>query len=62
MTAENILYEIAGGFAASLLTTIFLCLVFYRTGPKRDLTAEIMEGLRKPTWKVITATKPEDKK
>lgn len=44
MTAENNLYAIAGGVAASLLTTLSCCLVFYRTEPKRDATAS--EALR----------------
>lgn len=58
MTAENILYAVAIGVASSLLTTIFLCLVFHWMEPKHDNIKDILIGLRKPQWKV-TKWKPK---
>lgn len=36
MTAENILYAVAGFVAGSLLVTIFICLVFRATEPRKE--------------------------
>ncbi|MFA5378662.1 MAG: hypothetical protein WC455_23120 [Dehalococcoidia bacterium] len=56
---EIALYIIAGVFIGSFLATAFICLVFRATEPKRDVTAEILEGLREPTWKVPVETKKD---
>ena len=56
---EIALYIIAGAFVVSVLTTAFICLVFRATEPKRDVTAEILEALREPTWKVPVETKKD---
>ena len=56
---EIALYIIAGAFVGSIFMTAFICLVFRATEPKRDVTAEILEGLREPTWKVPVETKKD---
>lgn len=57
MTSETIPYVIAGFLLGSLSMTLLCCLLFRAVEPKRDVTAEILEGLREPTWKTTTTKK-----
>jgi len=59
MTKTEVAYLIFGVLSGSILMTLFWCLVFRATEPKRDVTAEILEGLREPTWKVPVETKKD---
>jgi hypothetical protein len=61
MTTTEVTYLIFGVLSGSILMTLFWCLVFRATEPKRDVTAEIFEGLREPMWKIPPET-PEGRK
>jgi hypothetical protein len=57
MTSETMPYAVAGFLSGSLFMTLIFCLILRAVEPKRDVTAEIMDGLREPTWKTTTTTR-----
>jgi hypothetical protein len=60
MSSEIIPYAVAGCLVGILLMALICCLLFRAVEHKRDITSEILEGLREPMWKTTTtAKKPE---